>query len=102
MSETSATVLGYAARLSYRRRARLALLLAAAVVVLLLLPSGARHAPRKLRHSGRPVSTTIQAVNADSGMPLPITIGGPPLGTTDPWSVTYTTTGDVSKIRLAR
>jgi hypothetical protein len=99
MSETSRTSLNYAVR-PLRRRHALPGLLAAAVVVALLLTFAGRSVLRMLRHPGRSVSTTIQVVDADTGAPLQITISGPPVGTTDPWSMTYTTAG-VSKMWLA-
>jgi hypothetical protein len=35
------------------------------------------------------MTTDVTAVDADTGNPLPITVGGPPIGTTDPWSAAY-------------
>jgi hypothetical protein len=99
MSETSVTPLSYAVRPS-RRRQMLPALLAAAVVAALLLTSAARSVLRTLRHPGRAVSTTIQVMDADTGAPLQMTISGPPIGTTNPWSTTYTSAG-MSKMRLA-
>jgi len=100
MSDTPTPPLSYGVR-PPRRRHALPALLAAAVVAAVLMASAGRGVLRTLRHPGRPVSTTIQVVDADTGAPLRLTVGGPPAGTTDPWSATSTTVGDVSKIRLA-
>ena len=101
MNETSPTPLDYAARPSRARRVRL-VLLAAALAMSLPVAVAVRNVARSVRHSGRPLSATVQAVDADTGRPVHIAVGGPSImGPSDPWSVTYTTSDDLSKMRLA-
>ena len=99
MSDEVHTTLAYARPEKGRSPAGWWIIGSALVAALVVAPLGKRWRSKPGR-PGKPCVTLIHAVDAQTGSPLPIRVGGPPTGGTDPWSMTFTTTGDLSRMRL--